>query len=101
MPPNVTPSPSLDRIPEESVVKSIVAQTEATPQEASVTVICSCVAQFPWKARNEGDLSFAKGDPIEIIEQQEMKWRGRKADGSVGWFPKSYVKIVSQVSLRI
>ncbi|KAK6054761.1 SH3 domain protein [Cooperia oncophora] len=96
MPPNVTPSPSLDRIPEESVVKSVVAPAETTTQETPVTVICSCVAQFPWKARNEGDLSFAKGDPIEIIEQQEMKWRGRKADGSVGWFPKSYVKVVSQ-----
>nr|CDJ95188.1 EF hand and Src homology-3 and Dbl homology (DH) domain containing protein [Haemonchus contortus] len=97
MPPNVTPSPSLDRIPEESVVKSVMALAEAKPVEAApVTVICSCVAQFPWKARNEGDLSFAKGDQIEIIEQQEMKWRGRKADGSVGWFPKSYVKVVSQ-----
>ncbi|VDL83090.1 unnamed protein product [Nippostrongylus brasiliensis] len=105
MPPNVTPSPSLDRIPEEAAVKSVTTPTEhmnsgpsaVNPQEA-VTVICQCVAQFPWKARNEGDLSFAKGDAIEIIEQQEMKWRGRKADGSVGWFPKSYVRIVNQVA---
>ncbi|WKY06029.1 hypothetical protein Q1695_006322 [Nippostrongylus brasiliensis] len=100
MPPNVTPSPSLDRIPEEAAVKSVTTPTgpsAVNPQEA-VTVICQCVAQFPWKARNEGDLSFAKGDAIEIIEQQEMKWRGRKADGSVGWFPKSYVRIVNQVA---
>ncbi|KHJ94369.1 SH3 domain protein [Oesophagostomum dentatum] len=97
MPPNVTPSPSLDRIPEEAVVKSVSTPKEASPPE-TVTVICKCVAQFPWKARNEGDLSFSKGDPIEIIEQQEMKWRGRKADGSVGWFPKSYVRIVNQGS---
>ena len=82
-------------------------------------VICQCVAQFPWRARNEGDLSFAKGDPIQVccclleddvswlrylsidcfqvLEQQEMKWRGRKMDGSTGWFPKSYVRLV-QVS---
>ncbi|RCN33293.1 SH3 domain protein [Ancylostoma caninum] len=95
MPPNVTPSPSLDRIPEEAVVKSVSTPKEAAPPEAA-TVICKCVAQFPWKARNEGDLSFSKGDPIDIIEQQEMKWRGRKADGSIGWFPKSYVRIVNQ-----
>ncbi|VDM83510.1 unnamed protein product, partial [Strongylus vulgaris] len=95
MPPNVTPSPSLDRIPEEAVVKSVSTPKEAVPPE-TVAVICKCVAQFPWKARNEGDLSFSKGDPIEIIEQQEMKWRGRKADGSTGWFPKSYVRIVNQ-----
>uniref|UniRef100_A0A158P7B9 SH3 domain-containing protein n=1 Tax=Angiostrongylus cantonensis TaxID=6313 RepID=A0A158P7B9_ANGCA len=67
-----------------------------TTSQGAVKVICSCVAQFPWKARNEGDLSFAKGDIVEIVEQQEMKWRGRKADGSIGWFPKSYVKPVSQ-----
>ncbi|KIH63777.1 SH3 domain protein [Ancylostoma duodenale] len=97
MPPNVTPSPSLDRIPEEAVVKSVSTPKEAAPPEAA-TVICKCVAQFPWKARNEGDLSFSKGDPIDIIEQQEMKWRGRKADGSIGWFPKSYVRIVNQMS---
>ncbi|VDM53742.1 unnamed protein product [Angiostrongylus costaricensis] len=96
MPPNVTPSPSLDRIPEDTVIKSATSAKETTPQDA-VKVICSCVAQFPWKARNEGDLSFAKGDIIEIVEQQEMKWRGRKADGSIGWFPKSYVKPVFQV----
>ncbi|KAJ1352847.1 Intersectin 1 (SH3 domain protein) [Parelaphostrongylus tenuis] len=95
MPPNVTPSPSLDRIPEDTVVKSVTSAKEATPQDV-VKVICTCVAQFPWKARNEGDLTFAKGDIIEIIEQQEMKWRGRKADGSLGWFPKSYVKPVVQ-----
>ncbi|KAK6748800.1 hypothetical protein RB195_001432 [Necator americanus] len=98
MPPNVTPSPSLDRIPEEAAVKSVSSPKEAVPSGA-VTVICKCVAQFPWKARNEGDLSFSKGDSIEIIEQQEMKWRGRKADGSVGWFPKSYVRVVNQVTV--
>lgn len=56
-------------------------------------VICVCTAQFAWRARNEEDLSFSKGDLIEVIEQQEMKWKGRKGDGSIGWFPKSYVKI--------
>ncbi|KAK6028764.1 SH3 domain protein [Ostertagia ostertagi] len=99
MPPNVTPSPSLDRIPEESVVKSIVAQPEATPQEAPVTVICSCVAQFPWKARNEGDLSFAKGDPIEIVEKKDADWwAGHKVDtpNVRGLFPANYVQMSHQ-----
>ncbi|CAI4224974.1 unnamed protein product [Auanema sp. JU1783] len=94
MPPNVTPSPSLDRIPEESVVKTAAPIVEEQPNTCD-PVICTCVAQFPWKARNEGDLSFAKGDIIEVIKQQEMKWCGKKTDGTTGWFPKSYVKVQS------
>lgn len=53
------------------------------------------VAQFPWKARNSSDLSFAKGDLIEVLEKTEMRWRGRVKGqpGTTGWFPKSYVKV--------
>uniref|UniRef100_A0A1I7X785 Intersectin-1 n=1 Tax=Heterorhabditis bacteriophora TaxID=37862 RepID=A0A1I7X785_HETBA len=70
MPPNMTPSPSLDRIPEETSVKSSVAIDVAS---APVAVICHCVAQFPWKARNDGDLSFSKGDPIEVSYSELCK----------------------------
>lgn len=34
---------------------------------SNTNVLCECVAQFPWKARNDGDLSFAKGDIIEVV----------------------------------
>eukprot|EP00080_Pristionchus_pacificus_P010706 PDM70726.1 itsn-1 [Pristionchus pacificus] len=60
-------------------------------------VLCVCAAQFPWKARNTGDLSFGKGDQIEVLEKTDMKWRGRKTvDGTIGWFPKSYVKVTDE-----
>ncbi|KJH47370.1 SH3 domain protein [Dictyocaulus viviparus] len=73
MPPNVTPSPSLDRIPEDAAIKSSSSAKGLFP---------------PYCA-------FISGQNV-IIEQQEMKWRGRKADGTIGWFPKSYVKLVVQ-----
>ena len=77
MPPNVTPSPSLDRIPEDAALKSVGARNDSIGWRSTVAekkrssasnsnVICECVAQFPWKARNDGDLSFAKGDIIEV-----------------------------------
>lgn len=34
-------------------------------------------ALYPWKARNDTELSFSKGDIIEIVEKGEMRWRGR------------------------
>lgn len=55
--------------------------------------VCTATAQYQWKARNENELSFSKGDQIEIIEQLEMRWKGRSKTGAVGWFPKSYVKL--------
>lgn len=58
-------------------------------------VIAVGTALYRWNAQKEGDLPFSKGDEIEILEQAEMKWRGRlTSNRSIqGWFPKSYVKI--------
>eukprot|EP00105_Crassostrea_gigas_P039469 XP_019923617.1 PREDICTED: intersectin-1 isoform X3 [Crassostrea gigas] len=51
-------------------------------------------ALYPWKAKKENHLSFNKGDIIHVKEQQEMWWSG-DLNGQTGWFPKSYVKMVS------
>ncbi|XP_078322482.1 intersectin-1-like isoform X4 [Crassostrea virginica] len=56
-------------------------------------------ALYPWKAKKENHLSFNKGDTIHVKEQQEMWWSG-ELNGKLdmvhtGWFPKSYVKMVS------
>lgn len=51
-------------------------------------------ALFPWKAKKENHLSFNKGDIINVKEQQDMWWYG-EIQGKLGWFPKSYVKLIS------
>ncbi|CAI5448445.1 unnamed protein product [Caenorhabditis angaria] len=101
MPPNMTPSCSLDQIPEEAqalrkaeIAKAMGTNGNNVAGGVVEPVLCQCIAQFQWRARNEDDLSFAKGDTIDVIEKQEMKWRGRKSTGESGWFPKSYVKVV-------
>ncbi len=48
-------------------------------------------AMYPWKAKEDNHLTFAKGDIITIKEQQDMWWFGELNNNS-GWFPKSYVK---------
>lgn len=61
------------------------------------TVIGVGTALYQWKARNDTELSFSRNDCIEILEQAEMRWRGRlqKKPEVQGWFPKSYVKMMS------
>ncbi|CAI2351984.1 unnamed protein product [Caenorhabditis sp. 36 PRJEB53466] len=101
MPPNITPSSSLDQIGARAARKAEIAKAMGAtdpqvvvPAPPPATVMSQCVAQFQWRARNEEDLSFAKGDLIEVLEKQEMKWKGRNPAGETGWFPKSYVKEV-------
>lgn len=51
-------------------------------------------ALFPWRAKKENHLTFNKGDIINVKEQQDMWWYG-ECDDKVGWFPKSYVKLIA------
>lgn len=66
----------------------IPGQGEAVPHGLQAQAL------FPWRAKKENHLSFNKGDLISVMEQQEMWWYGSCQD-KVGWFPKSYVKLVS------
>ncbi|KAL3108428.1 hypothetical protein niasHT_015350 [Heterodera trifolii] len=62
---------------------------------ADSVVLSVGVALYQWKARNEQEMTFGRGDLIEVLEQSEMRWRGRlqKNRQITGWFPKSYIKI--------
>ncbi|WAR07129.1 ITSN1-like protein [Mya arenaria] len=73
--PSVTPSP-------------IPGQGEAAPAGLQAQAL------YPWKAKKDNHLSFNKGDVIHVREQQDMWWSG-EVHGKNGWFPKSYVKLIS------
>uniref|UniRef100_F1KQL1 Intersectin-1 n=1 Tax=Ascaris suum TaxID=6253 RepID=F1KQL1_ASCSU len=76
-----------------------IAKTPAKESGAEQeTVLGVAIAQYQWKARNESELNFSKGERIEILEQLEMRWKGRSRNGAVGWFPKSYVKMCEDSS---
>ena len=66
--------------------------------ESNDKVIAVGTAHYRWNAQKEGDLSFSKGDEIEVLEKGEMKWRGRllKNPSQQGYFPKSYIKITQE-----
>uniref|UniRef100_A0A670ICB5 Intersectin 2 n=1 Tax=Podarcis muralis TaxID=64176 RepID=A0A670ICB5_PODMU len=48
-----------------------------------------------WTAKKDNHLNFSKNDIITVLEQQENWWFGEVGRGR-GWFPKSYVKILSE-----
>ncbi|GFS17450.1 intersectin-1 [Elysia marginata] len=54
-------------------------------------------AIYPWKARQETDLTFDKDETILVKEQQDMRWFG-EVNGKSGWFPKAYVKLIGVAS---
>uniref|UniRef100_A0AAY4ADM3 Intersectin 2b n=1 Tax=Denticeps clupeoides TaxID=299321 RepID=A0AAY4ADM3_9TELE len=47
-----------------------------------------------WTAKTDNHLNFSKDDVITVLEQQESWWLGQ-LNGVQGWFPKSYVTVLS------
>ncbi|XP_066975772.1 intersectin-1-like isoform X18 [Macrobrachium rosenbergii] len=74
----------LENIPEEGV----------TAQTASHKALGEAVGIFPWRAKQNNHLSFNKGDRITVREQQDQWWYGQ-LNNMGGWFPRSFVKMVS------
>uniref|UniRef100_A0A8C2WYQ8 Intersectin-1 n=1 Tax=Cyclopterus lumpus TaxID=8103 RepID=A0A8C2WYQ8_CYCLU len=55
-------------------------------------------ALYPWRAKKDNHLNFNKNEIITVLEQQDMWWLGELQTGQRGWFPKSYVKLISAKS---
>ena len=65
----------------------------AEEEEESHAANLRAIAIFPWKGRKENQLSFPKNAIITVRKQGESWWAG-ELDGRVGWFPRSYVKLI-------
>uniref|UniRef100_A0AAY4ABZ7 Intersectin 2b n=1 Tax=Denticeps clupeoides TaxID=299321 RepID=A0AAY4ABZ7_9TELE len=53
-----------------------------------------------WTAKTDNHLNFSKDDVITVLEQQESWWLGQ-LNGVQGWFPKSYVTVLSASDMQI
>ncbi|XP_052460437.1 rho guanine nucleotide exchange factor 7 isoform X1 [Carassius gibelio] len=49
-------------------------------------------ARFNFQQTNEDELSFNKGDIIQVMRQEEGGWWEGSLNGKTGWFPSNYVK---------
>lgn len=76
---------------------NVVAETPKTATTQQSAEGFRVMALYPYRAKKEDHLTFNKNDVIIVKEQQDMWWFG-ELNGSVGWFPKSYVKLLGGVS---
>ncbi|XP_061091351.1 intersectin-2-like [Conger conger] len=102
MPPQIMPSASRYNKPEdESSVLEMVQNvpdnngrpSAPTPEPAS-TKLEQAQALCSWAGNTESHLNFAKDTVITVLEQQEEWWLG-ELNGKHGWFPKSFVTLLS------
>ncbi|KAF7258245.1 hypothetical protein EG68_04776 [Paragonimus skrjabini miyazakii] len=56
------------------------------------------IARFDFTAEDSEELSFFRGDVIEVIGQEnEHWWRGRLPNGRTGLFPSNYVDLLPSI----
>lgn len=51
-------------------------------------------ARFNFQQTNEDELTFTKGDIINVTRQEEGGWWEGSLNGRTGWFPSNYVREV-------
>lgn len=67
------------------------------PPATTVPVLETVVALYSFTSQNEEELSFTKGEQLEIVDKPENDpdwWKARNQMGELGLVPKNYVQVV-------
>ena len=51
-------------------------------------------ALYDFDAKNYGELSIFEGQKIDLLSQLDDEWYEGRVDGTIGYFPINYVKIL-------
>ncbi|NXB82557.1 SH319 protein, partial [Donacobius atricapilla] len=78
----------------ETAVKSKVEVSSSLPQNNRRSVEW-CEALHDFTAETKDDLSFKKGDYIQILEQVDLEWYRGRLNGKEGIFPAVFVQTCS------
>ncbi|KAA0711236.1 Intersectin-2 EH domain and SH3 domain regulator of endocytosis 2 [Triplophysa tibetana] len=85
-------------VPSASRLNSAFTPTQASGSASSshLQVVGNVQARAlcSWTAKTDSHLNFSKDDVITVLEQQENWWLG-ELNGVQGWFPKTYVTVLS------
>lgn len=68
----------------------------ATPTDGLPVVLETVVALYSFASQNEEELSFTKGEQLEVVEKPENDpdwWKARNQSGDTGLVPKNYVQV--------
>jgi len=81
-----------------------VMSSQPNTQENLSTVVVSPNADYPYRAQalyeyqanpdDQNELSFAKGEILDIADNKGKWWQARKADGSIGIAPSNYLQLI-------
>ncbi|XP_022347160.1 GRB2-related adapter protein-like, partial [Enhydra lutris kenyoni] len=72
--------------------RQVFLRDEETPLKAPQA--CFAQAQFDFSAQDSSQLSFHRGDIIEVLEHLDPHWWRGRLCGRIGFFPRSYVQPV-------
>ncbi|XP_033874350.3 intersectin-2 isoform X1 [Acipenser ruthenus] len=81
---------------QKSAFTPTVPPGSVSPEHSQGQVVDNLQAQAlcSWTAKKDNHLNFSRDDIITVLEQQDNWWLG-ELRGVKGWFPKSYVKVMS------
>ncbi|KAL9543808.1 hypothetical protein MBANPS3_007936 [Mucor bainieri] len=75
---------------------SLPAAPISTPQPPAAPAVPSKLplykAIYPFQPQEEGEVSFQKGDTMEIVEKDENGWWLARIHGKDGWVPSNYLE---------
>uniref|UniRef100_UPI00358FBC2B cytoplasmic protein NCK2-like n=1 Tax=Myxine glutinosa TaxID=7769 RepID=UPI00358FBC2B len=80
-----------------SLPRSPVFGTSGSSGSALCAVLHRVQALYHFTCSSEEELSFSKGEIMEVLEKPENDpewWRCRKTDGRVGFVPRNYVQVM-------
>lgn len=65
---------------------------------ASNPSVCQVIAMYDYTAANRDELSFSKGQLINILDKTNPDWWKGDANGVIGLLPTNYVKMTTTES---
>ena len=68
---------------------SLNSRLRAVAKEEKVKVL------YNWKGSKDNQLVIKKGQIVRILSKTEKWWSG-EVEGRVGWFPKTFVRVVEE-----
>ncbi|KAF8808008.1 hypothetical protein BYT27DRAFT_7233440 [Phlegmacium glaucopus] len=69
-------------------------QLQATPQPDTYLYKAKALYAYTANAEDPTEISFAKGEILDIVDKQGKWWQSKRADGSTGIAPSNYLQII-------